>query len=198
MSEFSAYLSLGFDHISDLTAYDHILFIVALTAVYQVKDIKKLAILVTAFTIGHSITLALATLKIVLIPTQIIEFMIPVTILLTCIYNVSKPEAEYSVVPKKSKYTFNYLIALTFGFIHGLGFSNYLRMLLGREEDILIPLLSFNIGLEVGQLIIVAFILSAMVIFQRVFNVNARAWNLFVSGAAAGISIILMSETKFW
>jgi hypothetical protein len=198
MSEFSAYLLLGFDHISDLTAYDHILFIVALTAVYQVKDIRKLAILVTAFTIGHSITLALATLQVVLIPTQIIEFLIPVTIALTCIYNISSPETDYSLAPKKSKYAFNYAIALAFGLIHGLGFSNYLRMLLGREEDILIPLLSFNIGLEVGQLIIVAFILSAMILLQKVFNVKARSWNLFVSGAAAGISLILMAETKFW
>lgn len=198
MSEFSAYLSLGFDHISDLSAYDHILFIVALTAIYQLRDIKKIAILVTAFTIGHSITLALATLKIILIPTNIIEFLIPVTIVLTCIYNVSSPQREINSINRKTSYGFNYAIALIFGLIHGIGFSNYLRMLLGREEEIFIPLLSFNIGLELGQLLIVAFILSAMVIFQRVFNVTARSWNLFVSGAAAGISLILMSETKFW
>lgn len=199
MSEFAAYLSLGFEHISDLSAYDHILFIVALTAVYQIKDLKKIVILVTAFTIGHSVTLALATLKLILIPSEIIEFLIPVTIALTCIYNVlMKQPEDYSRNYPRSNYTFNYAIALFFGLIHGMGFSNYLRMLLGKEESIVMPLLSFNIGLELGQLLIVAVILSTMVIFQRVFQVVPKSWNLFVSGAAFGISLILMSETKFW
>jgi len=198
MSEFAAYFSLGFDHISDLTAYDHILFIVALTAVYQVKDLKKIAILVPAFTIGHSITLALATLGLVILPSDVIEFLIPVTIALTCIYNVSSKENDTTLLTRKQSYHFNYAIASVFGLIHGVGFSNYLRMLLGREESIVTPLLSFNIGLEIGQLLIVAVILSTMIIFQRVFFVSSRAWNLFVSGAAFGISVILMAETKFW
>lgn len=198
MSEFAAYFSLGFDHISDLTAYDHILFIVALTAVYQVKDLKKIAILVTAFTIGHSITLALATLKLIILPSDVIEFLIPITIALTCIYNVSSKDNDTTQLTRQQSYYFNYAMASIFGLIHGIGFSNYLRMLLGREESILTPLLSFNIGLEIGQFLIVAVILSAMVIFQRLFFVSSRAWNLFVSGAAFGISVILMAETKFW
>lgn len=198
MSEFAAYFSLGFDHISDLSAYDHILFIVALTAVYQVKDIKKIAILVTAFTIGHSITLALATLKLLMLPSEIIEFLIPVTIALTCIYNIASKSHDSTQLSRNKSYHLNYALASIFGLIHGMGFSNYLRMLLGREESIITPLLSFNIGLEIGQLLIVAVILSAMVIFQRVFFVSARSWNLFVSGAAFGISVILMAETKFW
>lgn len=201
MSEFSAYLSLGFEHISDLGAYDHILFIVALTAVYQVRDLKKIAILVTAFTIGHSVTLALATLELFLIPTAIIEFLIPVTIALTCLYNVSTQPKEtgFSLnTSRSSNFQWNYVIALLFGLIHGMGFSNYLRMLLGQEESIVLPLLSFNIGLELGQLLIVGVILSFMVVFQKLFNVLPRSWNLFVSGGAFGISLILMSETKFW
>ncbi|MEO1023545.1 MAG: HupE/UreJ family protein [Bacteroidota bacterium] len=198
MSEFTAYLKLGIDHISDLQAYDHILFIIALTALYRIKDIKKVGILVTAFTIGHSVTLALATLNVILIPSEIIEFLIPVTILLTCIYNVTVTRKAYQTTENKKNYQFSYLIALLFGLIHGMGFSNYLRMLLGKEESILLPLLSFNLGLEIGQLFIVAIILSLMVLFQRGFGVSARSWTIFMSGAAAGISVILMSETAFW
>jgi ABC-type antimicrobial peptide transport system permease subunit len=193
LSPFITYLSLGFQHISDLAAYDHILFIVALCAVYRISEWKNIAIMVTAFTLGHSLTLALATLGVILVPTQIIEFLIPVTILLTCIYNVSISKQKHSQTIR-----LNYFLALFFGLIHGMGFSNYLRMLLGREESILTPLLAFNIGLEAGQLLIVACVLVVLFIAERILNVKHRDWTVFVSGAAAGISLILISETKFW
>lgn len=189
MNEFVTYLTLGFDHISDLDAYDHMVFIIALCAVYQFKDWKKIAILVTAFTLGHSITLALATFNIISIPSDIVETLIPVTILLTAIYNI---------IPRKDRRRdrtihLNYFIALFFGLIHGMGFSNYLRILLSREEQITLPLLSFNLGLELGQLIIVAILLIALFIAERFLNIKHREWNLFLSGAAAGISLILLS-----
>ena len=91
-----------------------------------------------------------------------------------------------------------YLIALLFGFIHGLGFSNFFRSLLGRESDITMPLFAFNIGLEVGQLLIVGFILLVNYILLSVLNVKQREWNLFISGAAAGIALIMMLERVFW
>lgn len=194
MSEFELYLNLGFNHISDLGAYDHIVFIVALCAVYLVKQWRQILILVTAFTIGHSVTLALSTLGILLVPTDIVEFLIPATIFVTCISNVVKPMDMES----SRKMNMNYLLALFFGLIHGMGFSNYLRALLGEEESILLPLFSFNIGLEIGQLMIVALVLSGAGLAVQVFRAEHRAWNLVVSGAAAGISIILMAETKFW
>ena len=194
MSEFSTYLQLGFEHISDVNAYDHIVFIVALTAVYRLKELKKIFWLVTSFTLGHSISLALATLKIVVVNSEIIEFLIPVTILITAILNVSR--SGESKLEQRLK--FSYVLATFFGVIHGMGFSNYLQALLGSESNILIPLLSFNIGLEIGQLMIVAFILVAMIIGERVLKIKHREWALFLSGAAAGIAIILINETKFW
>ncbi len=194
MSEFELYLNLGFNHISDLGAYDHIVFIVALCAVYLLKQWRQILILITAFTIGHTVTLALSTLGILMVPTDIVEFLIPVTIFVTCISNVAKP-----INMKSSRImNFNYLVALFFGLIHGMGFSNYLRALLGEEESILLPLFAFNIGLEIGQLMIVALVLSGAGLAVRVFRTEPRAWNLFVSGAAAGISILLMAESKFW
>ena len=194
MSEFELYLNLGFNHISDLGAYDHIVFIVALCAVYLLKQWRQILILITAFTIGHTVTLALSTLGILVVPTDIVEFLIPVTIFVTCISNVAKP-----INMRSSRImNFNYLVALFFGLIHGMGFSNYLRALLGEEESILLPLFAFNVGLEIGQLMIVALVLSGAGLAVRVFRAEPRAWNLFVSGAAAGISILLMAESKFW
>ncbi len=185
---FGSYLELGFQHIADLMAYDHILFIVALCAIYRLSEWKTILILVTAFTIGHSITLALAALKIVVISTDLIEFLIPLTIFTTAIYNVTRTST------KKMEMRWYYLTALFFGLIHGMGFSNFFRSLLGQEADITLPLLAFNIGLEIGQMVIVGFILIANYLFLNVLKVEQRSWNLFVSGAAAGIAITLMLE----
>lgn len=195
LSQFSTYLTLGFQHIADLGAYDHILFIVALCAVYRTSEWKSIAVMVTAFTVGHSLTLALATMKLILLPGPLVEFLIPVTILLTCVYNVSVSKAKHR---SASIVRLNYGLALFFGLIHGMGFSNYLRMLLGREESILAPLFAFNIGLEAGQLLIVSSVLAVLYVAERLLNVRHRDWTLFISGAAAGISLILLSETKFW
>ena len=194
MSEFYTYLQLGFGHIADFNAFDHIVFIVALCAVYQLQHLKNIFILVTAFTIGHSLTLALATLNIIIIPSKIIEFLIPVTIFTTCVYNVTSTQGTAS----KERININYAMALFFGLIHGMGFSNYLRMLLSNKESIIMPLFSFNVGLEIGQLLIVGLILGILFVAEKIFKVKHREWNLFISGAAAGISLILMSETKFW
>lgn len=192
MSQFQAYLKLGFEHILDLGGYDHILFIVALCAVYSISQWKNILVLVTAFTIGHSITLALAALDVVAFRSEIIEFLIPVTIFITALYNVFKREAA------AQKVMWNYILALAFGLIHGLGFSNYFRSLLGREESIIQPLLAFNVGVELGQLIIVAIVLGIGYLVMNIFNAKQRSWNLFVSGAAAGIAFVLMTETVFW
>src|SRR5690606_30408879 len=131
-------------------------FIIALCAVYLFRDWKKVLILVTAFTIGHSLTLALATTGWIRVNSDVIEFLIPVTIALTAFFNILKPK------PSKSRgIQTNYVFALFFGLIHGLGFSNYLRALLGRESSLFEPLLAFNLGLEVGQLFIVGIFLLA-------------------------------------
>ncbi len=194
MSAFSLYFQLGFQHISDLKGYDHILFIVAICAAYPIKQWRNLLVLITAFTLGHSFTLALSTLNYLLIPGEIIEFLIPVTIFVTAIHNVFRKSLKEE---KKASWT-AYGFAMFFGLIHGLGFSNYLKQLLGMENNILLPLFSFNIGLEIGQIAILAVFLLITFVIVHLLRFPHREWNLIVSGAAAGIALILISETKFW
>jgi len=180
------YIELGFNHILDPNAYDHILFVIALCAVYRVQDWKKVLVLVTAFTIGHSVTLALSALKIVTISADVIEFLIPLTILATAIFNITHRHDTQRMVQ------LNYLLALIFGFIHGLGFSNFFKALMGKDENIIGPLFAFNVGVELGQIIIVAITMALAYLFIERLKTPQREWTLFISGAAAGIAITLM------
>jgi hypothetical protein len=195
MSEFQLYFGLGKDHILDYAnGYDHILFVVALCALYLMRDWRQVLILVTAFTIGHSITLALSTLEIVTIKADLIEFLIPLTIFITAASNLFKNEENLSGRPVH----LNYFFAAFFGLIHGLGFSNYLKSILGKDERIISQLLAFNLGLEVGQIIIVAIFLSASFLLVDLFGVNRRDWKMVISSAVAGIALMLMKEKAFW
>jgi len=191
MSEFQAYLQLGFDHITDSNGYDHILFIAALCAIYTLIDWKKVIILVTAFTIGHSITLALSTMGMISIRPDIIELLIPITILITAILNFFHQTPKSAYIKEKT-YSPRYPLALTFGLIHGLGFSNYLRALLGKEADIVDPLLGFNVGLELGQLIIVFIILIIAFVAIEILRMSKLRWNDIISGIIVGMSISLI------
>lgn len=195
MSEFALYFGLGKDHILDYAdGYDHILFVLALCAIYVIRDWKKVLILVTAFTIGHSITLALATLNIVTFPTDVIEFLIPLTIFITAAANLFKKENEVSKTPVH----INYLFALVFGLIHGLGFSNFLKALLGKSENIVSPLFAFNVGLEVGQIIVVVIFLGISFILTDYLRVSRRDLRLVLSSAIAGIALIMVKDRIFW
>lgn len=195
MSEFSLYFGLGKEHILDyLNGYDHILFVLALCAVYGVHDWKKILILVTAFTIGHSITLALATLEIITVRGELIEFLIPLTIFITASGNLFRSEKSID----QSNVQINYLFALFFGLIHGLGFSNFLRSLLGKDESIVSQLLAFNLGLELGQIIVVALFLAVSFILIDLINVSRRDIKLILSSAIAGIALVLLKDRVFW
>jgi len=194
MHPFEFYLKLGFDHIADMAAYDHILFLVVLCAVYRIEQWKKILILVTAFTIGHSITLVLVSLDIFSIPSNLIKFLIPATIFITALHNVIGP----NTTEKSSRMNQNYSMALFFGLIHGMDFSNYFKALIMDPSDIVIPLLGFNIGIELGQLLVVLFIVGVAFLFLNVLKVKHREWNVFISGAAAGMSLISMLENTFW
>ena len=184
---FKLYLELGLEHIADLQGYDHILFVAMLCAVYTFKEWKQVLILVTAFTIGHSLTLALATLNIIRVSNAWVEFLIPVTIFITALGDI------ISGRPGNASARIKYTLALFFGLIHGLGFSNYLRSLLGKQSSIVVPLLAFNIGVELGQILIVLCILTltALMLF---FKVKQRNWILVLAGAGAGIALTLMLE----
>ena len=195
MSEFSLYFGLGKDHILDYAnGYDHILFVLALCAIYLVRDWKKILILVTAFTIGHSITLALATLDIISVNSKFIEFLIPLTIFITSFSNLFRKESSID----HGRIQINYVFALFFGLIHGLGFSNFLRSLLGKESKIISPLLAFNLGLELGQIIVVILFLAMAFITVDLLKVSRRDLKLVLSSAIAGIALILLNDRVFW
>ncbi|HOX83017.1 MAG TPA: HupE/UreJ family protein [Chryseolinea sp.] len=195
MTEFQLYFDLGKDHILDYkNGYDHILFVVALCALYLSRDWKKVLILVTAFTIGHSVTLALSTLRIVNVNSELIEFLIPLTIFITAVSNLFRNEDNLSGASTK----INYFYAAFFGLIHGLGFSNYLRSILGLDKSIFTQLFSFNLGLEFGQLVIVGIFMMAGFILVDLLNLNRRDWKMVISSAIAGIALILLKDNMYW
>lgn len=177
---FKTFLDLGFDHILDKNGYDHILFVLALCAVYAVRDWKKILILVTAFTLGHSLTLALSALRIISVPTELIETLIPITIILTGLFNIFQSGEKR----KESSNRVLYSLALFFGFIHGMGFSNYFRALMGDSENIVLQLFAFNVGVELGQIIIVAIAMVISYILIDKLKVPQKYWNWTVSGLA--------------
>jgi hypothetical protein len=178
---------MGWQHIIAWDGYDHILFIMALSAIYLLHDWRKVLVLVTAFTIGHSITLALSILNVVYVPGRFIELLIPVTIWITALFNLFKQE-------QSGRVQLNYLFALFFGLIHGMGFSAYLKSLLGAQENIWKPLLAFNLGLELGQVMVVLGVLLLAGIFVNVTGVKRRNWNIFLSAAIFGIAVLITIE----
>lgn len=190
MSVFKLYFELGLSHITDLQGYDHILFLVTLCAVYSFKQWKSILILITGFTIGHCTTLLLATFNFITISSKLIEFLIPVTILLTAITNIIYRKNTIS----KNLHHIKYLATLFFGLIHGLGFSNYLKSLLGSEISILKPLLAFNLGIELGQIIIVSALLIFSIFVTRMLNLEKQDWSFVLSGSGLGIALILILE----
>ncbi|WP_236978431.1 HupE/UreJ family protein [Membranihabitans maritimus] len=192
MEQFSVFFRLGWEHITDINGYDHLLFIITLCAFYTLQEWKNILILVTAFTLGHSVTLALSILDIVRISSSVIEFLIPVTIFLTAFYNVIQPSA------KKGRLQGNYAMALFFGLIHGMGFSNYLRALTSDSGELVSQLVAFNLGLEFGQILIVIVFFILYGVLKMIFALQHHDWKLFVSGAGAGVSLILIAETWLW
>ena len=184
MSDFSIFFPMGIEHITDLNGLDHILFITALCMRYLISDWKKLLILVTAFTVGHSITLALSTLNIISLPQRWTEFFIALTIVITAFNNWFVKDFTF-----KTRYPAIYFFALFFGLIHGLGFSTLLKSMLGQDQNIVVQLLAFNLGLEMGQLIIVACILIITYLLIKVLNINRRSFLLFASGGIAALAI---------
>lgn len=189
MQDFWIWFETGFTHIADWAGYDHILFIAALCLRYLVQDWKKVLILVTAFTIGHSITLALSALNYINIPTRWIEFLIPLTIMITAVSNIFQKTTEI-----KSRLPLVYFYALFFGLIHGLGFSNFLKSMLGKEESIIGELLAFNLGLEVGQIAIVIAVMFLAWLIVSLLKAPRRAYVVFVSLGIFAVALKLAIE----
>ena len=196
MNEFWLWFNTGTEHILDWNGYDHILYVMALCVLFSVKEWKKLLLLITAFTIGHSLTLAVSVLNIFKIEQNVIETLIPITILFTCIVNLyyNRMNSVQRDHRNARNYTFNYVLALLFGFIHGMGFSYMLRSMLGKEESVVFPLLSFNLGLELGQLIIVASMLLFSVFLARFTRIKKADYVFFISSAVFGIAFLLFIQ----
>jgi hypothetical protein len=195
-SEFLTFLRIGVGHIADVRAYDHILFVAALTAAYRPSEWRRLLWLVTAFTIGHSVTLALATLDVVHVSSALVEVLIPVTIVITSGLTIAalRGGREAADAPGLGGQRGRYLIAGLFGLVHGLGFSTYLRSLLGGESSIVLPLFAFNLGLEGGQLMIVTSVLVLGVVAERVCGLARRDWVLVLSGGTAFVAATMIID----
>lgn len=189
MDDFGLYFNLGWRHITDLSGLDHILFVAALCIRYQYTDWRKVLLLVTAFTIGHSLTLALSAVNLVRYNTRWIEFLIPLTICITAFTNLFVEKFSF-----KSKYPLIYFLALFFGLVHGLGFSSYLKSILGRSSSIIVQLFAFNVGLEAGQLLIVAamLLLSGILIF--ILKFNRREYLLIISSGIFFLALQMAVE----
>ena len=183
ISDFLFYFQLGWSHIVSIDALDHQLFILALVALYTSKNIKQVLILVTAFTIGHSLTLLLSTLDVIRFSSKWIEFLIPCTIVITALSNLLRKNFSPKAINA------NYYLALVFGLVHGMGFANSVRMMLAKDQQIGWGLFGFNIGLEVGQIIFVIAILSLTWLCLSVFKIKQREWTIFLSAAVFSLAL---------
>ena len=182
------WLQLGFEHILDLDGYDHILYLVTLCAIYSIRDWKKVLYLATAFTIGHSVTLALNAFNVVTIPSDLIETLIPATIILTALYNLlidSKPRTSVKV---------GYLLAIVFGLIHGMGISNFLKALMSPGDSLILSLLGFNIGVELAQIVVVMISLLVSYIALDRIKISRSNWIKTISLGSIAISIYILSQ----
>jgi hypothetical protein len=194
MSELATFMQLGFRHIVDIEAMDHILFLVALAAIYRFRDLKKVLWVITAFTVGHSITLALAVTGILTLPSSIIEFLIPVTIVATGIENLIVRDRDHAAWGGRYRPIF----AGVFGLVHGAGFANYLKALF--VEHLAVPLFGFNLGIELGQLVVLGAIAIAFAAVDfaigRVRTPGA-AWQP-LRARVVGVSLLVVTVGSAW
>uniref|UniRef100_UPI00404B6765 HupE/UreJ family protein n=1 Tax=Flavobacterium sp. TaxID=239 RepID=UPI00404B6765 len=194
MDEFWLYFNVGLKHVLDINAYDHVLFLIALVVPYGFKDWKRVLLLVTMFTVGHTLALILAVFQVVSIRIDLVEFLIPVTILITAFYHLLTAGKT-----AQKRIAFSAFITLFFGIIHGLGFSNYFRTILpGSASDKLIPLLEFALGIEAAQIIVVLVVLLISTLIQTVFRFSLRDWALVTSAFVIGVVLPMLLENKIF
>ena len=195
MSEFWIYFNTGLRHVLDINAYDHVLFLIALTIPYAFKDWQRVLLLVTLFTVGHTVALLLSVYGFVQIKVNLVEFLIPITILITAIFHLFTAGKN----AKKESISFIAVVTLFFGIIHGLGFSNYFNTILpGNASAKLIPLLEFAFGIETTQVIVVLIVLILSYIVQTLFRFSKRDWTLVISAFVIGVVIPMVIESEIW
>ena len=194
MSEFATFAQLGFRHIVDIEAMDHILFLVALAAIYRFRDLRKVLWVITAFTIGHSVTLALAVTGLLTLPSNVIEFLIPVTIVATGIENLVVRDREHAMWGGRYRPVF----AGVFGLVHGAGFANYLKALF--VDRLAVPLFGFNAGIEVGQLVVLAAIAVAFALVDQAISAArspGAGWQP-LRARVVGVSVLVVLVGSAW
>ena len=189
MKDFQLWFQIGMEHILDFAGYDHICYIAALAIMYHFKTWKPLLIQVTAFTIGHSLCLAASVFDVIKAPQNIIEVIIPITIIITCAINIFNIFQNQAFAKKA-----NYAMALLFGLVHGLGFSYLLKAMLGKEESIVSPLFAFNIGLELGQIAILLIVLSFTFLVEKSKLINPKHWIQVASATIFIVALHLLFE----
>jgi len=188
MNDFSFYFKIGWEHIITIEALDHIFFIAALAAIYMLKDWKQVLVLVTAFTLGHTITLILSSLNLLEVSSGWVEFLVPCTIVFTAVSNL--------LLKKFSSQTIriNYFLALFFGLIHGLAFANTLRMLIAQDQSFAMSMFSFSLGLESGQILVVFIILLLAEVIVGLCKITRRDWVVFLSAAVMALAIEMAAQ----
>lgn len=184
----------GMNHVLDINAYDHVLFLIVLTIPYLFKDWKRVLILVSVFTLGHTLSLALAAYGAITISASLVEFLIPLTILIVALFNVFTAGKG----AKKEKIGVLFISTLFFGLIHGLGFGREFKMFIGSTESKLMPLIEFALGIEIAQVIIVFVVLFLGFVFQTVFRFSKRDWIMVVSSVVVGLVIPMLLNNKIW
>jgi HupE / UreJ protein len=195
MSEFWIYFQIGLKHVLDIHAYDHVLFLIALTVPFSFNDWKRIFLLVTLFTIGHTMALLLSVYDIVAIKVNVVELLIPITILITALYNLFTAGKSN----KKEGVNLVFFITLFFGIIHGLGFSNYFKTILGGSANSkLIPLSEFALGIEAAQLVVIFVVLIVSYIVQTFFRFSKRDWALVMSAFIIGVVLPMIIESEIW
>lgn len=190
MDQFWFYIKLGLTHVLDLKAYDHILFLIALTIPFVFKDWKRILWLVTVFTIGHTLSLILSVYNVVRVNSNLVEFLIPITILVTALFNIFTAGKG----ARKEKLGLTFFVTLFFGLIHGLGFSSGFKNMVPSNESKMFPLLEYSFGIEIAQVIIVFLVLIIGFIVQTIFRFNKRDWIMIISSIIIGLVIPMLGR----
>jgi hypothetical protein len=193
MDEFILFIKLGFWHVLDKSALDHVLFFIALTVVFTFTNWRKALWLITFFTLGHTLTFGLSVYGYLDVNADLIEFIIPITILIPLLFNI-----YVAVKDKKTAHNRNIYFAFFLGLIHGLGFSNYFKMALDVDDDKLFPLLEFALGIELSQVVVVLSMLALSHIVLYSFRIPKRKWIIIVSSLIILYIIPMLIERKFW
>ncbi|MGQ7946224.1 HupE/UreJ family protein [Flavobacterium sp. WC2509] len=195
MSEFLIYFQIGLKHVLNIYAYDHVLFLIALSVPFSFNDWKRILLLVTVFTLGHTTALFLSVFGIIAVKVNVVELLIPITILITAFYNLFTAGKN----SKNDSVNLVFIITLFFGIIHGLGFSNYFKSILaGSNMSKLLPMSEFALGIEAAQITVVIVVLILSYIVQTVFRFSKRDWALVMSAFIIGVVLPMILENEIW